>query len=207
MGVSLFSWFRSKRRGESEGTRAAVSGLAANVELAQGAEERGSIFRSEYMSKDVEEVAFVLGIDGLPTGWLARERGQLVIFTEQGMVNPSSTRLYRLGVYCFGLRGASYYEDVVTRGDFRPGAPVRLVREPGNAFDANAVAVHPANVDGVAGYVNRLNAKRLAPVLDHGVDMAAVSIDGSGPGVWCVTPRILVANSDVMAHLLRGVQT
>lgn len=157
------------------------------------------------MPREQEERSFVLGADGWPTGRLRQERDRLVIVTDDGagMVNPTSARLHTLGLYCFRLRGVTYHEAAVRSGDFRPGARVRLVREPDNEHDPNAVAVYAAGAERPAGYVNKLNARRLAKRLDAGDELAAISVRGDRPGVEGAAPWILVAAPDVLAHLRR----
>jgi len=58
------------------------------------------------------------------------------------------------------------------RCDVEPGQPVELVREPTNAFDANAVAVQVGGE--VVGYIARDDAAELAPVLDSGRRYSAI---------------------------------
>lgn len=157
------------------------------------------------MPREREERSFVLGPDGMPTGRLRRERGRLVIFTDDlaGMVNPTSARLHSLGLYCFRIRGVTHHEAAVRSGDFRPGARVRLVREPDNEHDPNAIGVYAAGAERPAGYVNKLNARRLAKRLDAGENLAAISVRGDRPGVDTIAPWVLVAAPDVLAHLRR----
>lgn len=167
--------------------------------------EPPTIRRSEYLTREQEERSFVLGPDGMPTGRLRRERGRLVIFTDDGagMVNPRSARLHTLGLYCFAIRGVTYHEEAVSAGDFRPGARVRLVREPDNEHDPNAIAVYAPGADQPAGYVNKLNSKRLAKRLEAGDELAAISVRGTRPGEIGPAPWVLVAAPAILAHLQR----
>lgn len=57
------------------------------------------------------------------------------------LVGPTDRRLARAGIYVSNLRGESYHPKECKAGDFGPGQPVRLIREPDNAYDPNAVAV------------------------------------------------------------------
>ncbi len=68
-------------------------------------------------------------------------------------------------------------QDVIA--GLEPGTPLRLVREPDNAYDANACAVHDAR--GVqVGFLNRRLAAVLSPVLDAGVEYDAEVTDVTG---------------------------
>lgn len=57
------------------------------------------------------------------------------------------------------LRGLAYHLTACHRGDFALGAAVRLVPEPDNPHDPNAVAV-TADEDEAAAYISKGNAKR-----------------------------------------------
>ena len=84
-----------------------------------------------------------LNDQGMPTGFLEHRSDRLVLVPNglpSEMINPRSKQLHRLGIYSFGVRGVGYHEHAVRGGDFRPGRPVRLVREPDNEHDTNAIA-------------------------------------------------------------------
>jgi single-stranded-DNA-specific exonuclease len=68
-------------------------------------------------------------------------------------------------------------QDVVAR--LQPGSPVRLVRQPDNEFDPNAVAVFAPDGEQV-GYLNRRLASVLAPALDAGAewDVSVTEVTG-----------------------------
>ena len=166
------------------------------------------VYRADYMPPEREALRFVLGSDGLPTGYLAHSSGQLVLFADgepAEMVNTRSTALYRLGIYSFRIRGVSHHDAAVRAGDFTPGAPVRLVREPENAYDGNAVAVYAERGRKPAGYVNRQNAARLAKRLDAGEVLAAIALRGSRAGSDSNAPVVLAATPAVVAHLMRDL--
>lgn len=61
-------------------------------------------------------------------------------------------------------------QDVIA--GLRAGAPLELRREPGNAHDPNAIAVHYGNLQ--LGYFNRRIAAHIAPLLDAGTRYRAV---------------------------------
>ena len=168
------------------------------------AEDAGMVHRSEYLSPEEEKARVTLNSDGLPTARLTRERDRLLLKTDSGgWVNPKSTQTYRLGIYSFQIRGTSHYEAAVKAGRFTPGAPVRLVREPDNPHDPNAVAVYAEKGRSVAGYINKANAARVARLMDSGIEMVAVSMRGGAAGKDATVPHILVCERRIMEHLLR----
>jgi hypothetical protein len=57
-----------------------------------------------------------------------------------------------------------------------PGRPLTLRRDPGNAHDPNAIAVHPAAAVAQLGWVPREVAVDVAPDLDAGRPWAAVAL-------------------------------
>ncbi|MFU8890764.1 MAG: single-stranded-DNA-specific exonuclease RecJ [Anaerosomatales bacterium] len=68
-------------------------------------------------------------------------------------------------------------QDVVAR--LLPGTPLRVVRQPENPHDANAIALHEAH--GVqVGFFNRRLAGALAPVIDAGVEYDVEVADVTG---------------------------
>lgn len=164
-----------------------------------------SLRRSEFLSREDEERSFAMGPDGMPSGKLKHIGDRLVIVTDDGagIVNPRSARIHSLGIYCFGLRGSSYQGSAIKRGDYRPGETVQLVREPHNEHDPNAVAVHATGAAKRGGYVNKMNAKRIASRLDQGEELSAISVRGDRAGKEELRPVVLVASPSVLAHLRR----
>ena len=65
-----------------------------------------------------------------------------------------------LGELCTGIVGTRYHD-----GSLDAGAPVRLVREPGNAHDPNAIRVDNGQGEPV-GHLPRQTAAWLAPLVD-----------------------------------------
>ena len=88
-------------------------------------------------------------------------------------------------------------------GRFTPGSSVRLVREADNAHDPNAIAVYAESGRSKAGYVPASQAKRLAPLMDSGVELAAVSTRGAGSSREVTVPQILVCERRLFDHLRR----
>jgi single-stranded-DNA-specific exonuclease len=72
-------------------------------------------------------------------------------------------------------------QEAVSR--LEPGMPLRLVREPDNAYDANACAMHDP-LGARVGFFNRRLAAALAPVIDAGVeyDIEVADVTGGGEG-------------------------
>ena len=119
------------------------------------------------------------------------------------LVGPTDRRLFRVGVYSYNLRGEHYATAACRKGDFRPGTPVRLVRQPDNKHDPFAVAI-TADDDAAkpAGYLSRGHAKRLAKLLDQGLVLRAVSTRGTGPGDTTDAIAVVAAAPELMEHLL-----
>ena len=164
----------------------------------------GYVARVEFLTPEDEARALVPGPDGFPDAWFECERDRLLIATPLGWVNPSSrTAASRAGLWSFKVRGIAYHKEAAKRGDFTPGAPLRLVREPDNKDDSNAIGVYAAGVRARAAYVPRGYAKRLAKLLDDDAGMVAVSVRGSGGGCHEVTPHILVCERALFEHLNR----
>ncbi len=161
--------------------------------------------RSEYLPREREPDALAPGDDGLPLCRLMMVRDQLVLSSPAGLINPKSPHAYKVGIYSFSVRGTNYRETAERQGDLSPGRQLRLVREPSNKFDPNAVAVHAWRGSAPFGYVNKQNAKRLALVMDAGTDVVAVSLRGTTAGVTGLVPYVLAAERRLMEHLLRDV--
>lgn len=102
------------------------------------------------------------------------------------------------------MRGAAYHQDALTRAPLRPGATVRLVREPENEHDPHAVALYPGRGGQRFGYVNKQNAVRLAKRLDAGEELIAICTRGSAAGRDDEPVMVLVATVTVMERLLGG---
>lgn len=118
------------------------------------------------------------------------------------LVGPGDSRLPRAGVYVSQLRGQAFHRLGCTAGDFSPGAPVRLVREPDNEFDPDAVAVYDATGRHLAAYVNNQKARILARLIDSGEPVVAVSIRGTVAGRPCDQVAVLAASPRILRRLL-----
>ena len=161
-----------------------------------------------YTSQDGDSDA-LMGPDGAAALHLVPDRdtgGELALHlcedTTGRMVGPHDSRLPLAGIYVSPLRGAAFHHLGCTAGDFHPGAPVRLVREPDNEFDPHAVAVYDLTGRHLAAYVSNQRARLLSRLIDAGEPIEAVSIRGTGPGVPCDQVVVLAASPDVLRRLL-----
>ena len=146
---------------------------------------------------------FQLDADGLPPFRLiAYQDGLRLCEDATGLlIGPTDRRLFGLGVYSYNAVGEFAYPSVCKAGDFSPGAPVRLVREPDNPHDPNAVAIKAEGSDAVAAYVSRGHAKRLAKLLDAGLQVEGIATRGTRPGVDCEAIAVVAAEPRIMARL------
>ncbi|HYJ69278.1 MAG TPA: HIRAN domain-containing protein [Nocardioidaceae bacterium] len=154
--------------------------------------KRDSPTVSTYLCSEAEARALQPGPDGLIEARLELIRDQLLVVTPLGWINPRSRTAHRAGLYLSNLKGTAYHEAAVKAGRFTPGANVRLVREPNNPHDPNAIAVYAEGGRDRAGYVSAVRAKRLAKLMDAGHDLVGVSVRGADAGVDGTVPRILV---------------
>lgn len=162
-----------------------------------------------YVPVDGNLTRFILPDGGMPLLHLIRYRsgGETVLrLCEDStglLIGPTDRRLASAGIYVSNLRGESYHRTACRRGDFSPGTPVRLKREPDNEHDPFAVAVTDDSEGApVAAYVNKQKARTLAKLLDGGAELVAISLRGTTSGVAGEQISILVAAPDVVKHLL-----
>lgn len=117
------------------------------------------------------------------------------------LTTATDTRLRAVGLWAIELRGLSHYRRAVKAGDFTPGRPVKLIRQPSNEFDPNAIAVAAEGSRAVAGYFNKQAAKRFSPMLDAGgAGLQAVTIEGDPPG-RAGRVVVLVAKPKLIKHV------
>jgi hypothetical protein len=167
------------------------------------AKQVGMVARTEYLTPEQEAKALRPGPDGFPVARLERVRDRLLVVTAAGWVNPKSRSAHRVGLHSFQLRGSSHYAAALKAGKFTPGSPVKLVREPNNPHDSNAIAVYAEGARNKAGYVPAARAKSLAKLLDAGTDLVAISVRGSGRGTDGTVPHILISERALYDHLNR----
>ncbi|NQX13601.1 HIRAN domain-containing protein [Microbacteriaceae bacterium VKM Ac-2855] len=101
------------------------------------------------------------------------------------LVNVGNRKLAALGIWTVSVRGTSYYEGIAA-----PGDPVKLVREPNNPYDKNAIAIH--HKSGQLGHYNKQMAARMAKLIDAGTKLEAVAIASN---------KVIAASPSVMARL------
>ncbi|GAA1818928.1 hypothetical protein GCM10009812_09410 [Nocardioides marinus] len=167
------------------------------------AKQVGVVSRAEYLEPQAEAAALHPGPGGFPDARLERVRDRLLVVTPAGWVNPKSRSAHKWGLHSFQLRGTSYHTAAVRAGRFTPGTAVRLVREPNNPHDPNAISVWAEGAKAKAGYVPGTRAKALARLLDGGADLVAVSVRGAGPGREGAVPQVLVCERELYEHLTR----
>jgi hypothetical protein len=108
--------------------------------------------------------------------------GAIVWVAGYALVDPATGRylardapqLAARGLVVCGVAGAARFHDDVLQSDaVAPGSRLTLRRDPGNAHDANAIAVL-TNAGAQAGFVPREVAAWLAAELDDGVAWSAI---------------------------------
>jgi hypothetical protein len=174
------------------------------------AAEGGGLFDdntpSWYVPHDGDKTRFI-GPDSLPAL-------HLIAYTDTGgetvlrlcedstglLIGRTDSRLAPAGVYVSQLRGEFYHQASCKAGDFYPGQPVTLRREPDNDFDNNA-AVYDATGEHLAAYVNKQKARLLAKLIDAGEVLQPISIRGTRAGVDCEQVAILVAKPMIIDRL------
>jgi hypothetical protein len=112
--------------------------------------------------------------------WYPDDGGQVWLCGYQ-LVDPDTgsylsredPRLAARGLRVTSVAGAArHHGQALEAAEVRPGSPLELRRDPGNAHDPNAIAVH-AGAEQV-GWVPRELAAEIAPQLDAGEPWSAV---------------------------------
>lgn len=189
------------------GTRSGTSYVKKNVEHRppQMAVSRSQAEASIYLPSEKWDELLVTTDQGLPTLFLQMHDGRLWL-TEPStglLVSVGNRRLSRMGIWTARVRGVGYHKVAVRNGAFQPGAPVRLLREPDNAYDKNAVAVCSVDDDHPAGYINKGMATGLSKLIESGAPLRAISLAGQSPGEYGSNIDVLAATPAVVEHLLR----
>ncbi len=171
----------------------------------RGLKEYVPIYSSAFLPPEHQLDLVTIFGDGNTNLKLALFNGQLVLEAPNGILpNKASGQIYKLGVFTCSLRGGSHYEEALRAADTRPLRPAMLVREPGNQYDRNAVAIHAPNA-GLIGYVNKQNAARLAKHMDSGEEYSAMFTCGNAPGAGNGNPvALLIAPTNVMTTIMRN---
>ena len=97
-------------------------------------------------------------------------RGYLVVRNADGQTLSWHTLPRSHGLESISVVGEKYEGrlDALQSAAFSPGRALRLVREPDNPYDANAVAVYDAAGSLHVGYLPKEHAARIATQLDAG---------------------------------------
>lgn len=168
---------------------------------------------SRSVRRDVLSIAdasrlLVADVQGLPPLRL-QEHGDGLRLAEVStgkLVGVGDAHLRALGIWSIWLRAVDSRTILAREGLLQPGATLRLVRQPRNAEDSNAIAVH-ASTGRLVGYVSPRIAAGLAAVLDSGTSIEAVAVSytarsgSSRPGLI----TLLAASPQTLAHLFEPV--
>lgn len=150
----------------------------------------------------------VADAQGLPPLRLQEHGGGLWLaeVTTGRLVGVGDAHLRTLGIWSIWLRAVDSRTILAREGLLQPGAAVRLVRQPRNAEDPNAIAVH-SSTGRLVGYVSPRIAAALAAVLDAGTSIEAVAVSfpsrtgSSRPGLI----TLLAASPQTLTHLFEPV--
>ena len=121
--------------------------------------------------------------------WYPDEGGAVWIAGYQ-LVDPASGRflgrddpeLAARGLRVAAVAGAArHHAEGLASEALAPGRPLELRRDPGNAHDPNAIAVHPGGGGEQVGWVPRELAAELAPDLDAGRPWSALLLREQRP--------------------------
>ncbi len=166
--------------------RETTAGITVSAYASDGPPEG---YVSPYLSADEAEELLRLDERGLPNLRVVEFRGEwwLSEASTGRLVNAGSRVLRHLGIWSVRVRG-----DEHAPGALRIG-PASLVREPENAFDANAVAIYQNGIR--CGYWNKGAARSLAKLLDGGLELSAYAISAH-------RPKVVAAEPAVMNHLV-----
>lgn len=141
--------------------------------------------RSDYVSREAEARYVTRDAAGLPTLRLVDAGDRLVIWSPLdggALLNPKGPGLRSLGLVTTFARGSAHNAHTYRRADLQKGRWIELRREPENAYDPNAVAMHLAESTARFGYVSRGRAPAVARRMDAGEDIAGVTIWGPSGG-------------------------
>jgi len=201
--MGIWDWF--KRTPATEDTPAAPSGTVAPVATATAEPREDWRATSDYMSPDEAKALIVPDAAGLVPVRLVPRRGELVFMVDghDRIVSHTHPSLTKYGIFAGTVRGTNYHKAAARSGDFAPGSPVDLRREPDNEHDPNAVAVSAQGDSRIIGYINKGKAARLAKKMDAGTVFSAVAIAGERKGQSGGKIAVVAAEPEVLAHLLR----
>lgn len=165
------------------------------------------VTRRDYVLKDDEARFLDRDAAGRPNLHLRDDGDRLHLWSPVdggALVNPRGHGIRRhLGLVTSTPRGTDHYPYSYSAADLRRGRLVKLVREPNNKYDPNAVAMQA--IDGVSpfGYVARGHAKPLSKRMLAGEKVIGVSLRGPGARDNSETSQILIGELFDILHLLR----
>lgn len=123
------------------------------------------------------------------------------------LLHHDNLRLSSRGICASDARGISYRTENARIGNFTPGSIAKLVREPHNEFDPNAVAIVAANGRTRTGYIKASKAKHLAKLMDAGDTIEVLVLRGEPRGQYSGGPVTVLATSpEMMRHLTRELK-
>lgn len=103
-------------------------------------------------------------------------RGFVVVRNEDGRALGWRTLPKREGLRSHNVVGERYRPDQLQSPKFAPGSALKLVREPDNPHDSNAVAVWDAEETLHVGYLPRDEVGPVAKMLDRGEELRCYSL-------------------------------
>lgn len=112
--------------------------------------------------------------------WIEGDKGSGSGFCLQRLSDGQRLSWHRLPkkskVRAVNLVGEKYRSGHIQSRDFLPSLPLRLVREPDNPHDPNAVAVWNYSYTHQAGYIPRDEAREIAAAMDGGTAFRCYSM-------------------------------
>lgn len=106
-----------------------------------------------------------------PIGAWRQHCGALILFAAAMLTGAAQAESVKLLVQSSPLAGLRYHEAAKVWTDMHVGDPLRLVREPDNPYDPNAIRVEWQGLK--LGYVPRRENGALAWAMDHGEGVQA----------------------------------
>lgn len=122
-------------------------------------------------------------------------QGYVAVRNEDGQALRWQTLPRREGLEAVKVVGLKHHGNAQDPA-FAPGNALRLVREPNNPYDTNAVAVYDAEGQTQVGYLPREHAERIAKRLDAGEELRCLSMWETLDGRWRVALRALILTPD-----------
>ena len=184
---------------------AAVTADLTARPLAHSVPRRG-VPASRYLPAQDWDRLLVADAAGLPTLYLAAAAGELWL-TEPStgrVVALGNRHLRGLGIWSFWLRNVDARTIVAREGLLQPGSVVGLVREQVSGLGPRPIAVHAATGRPV-GHVSPRIAAGLAPLLDGGTGLLAVTLAADPPRApeRPGLVKVIACSPEVIGHLFR----